>query len=151
MADNVNFIPANELPNTDGSAINLLCVEDGEMKQINPNTIPVTEAESVEVLCLENGALKRKAGKFANEVFIIDSTADDYDLTSTDYGNTVKEALLRGDRVFYYDGTYYWLVIAFGVYESTTGDVILNVYASGYASTTGAVVTGKCYPFAITL
>lgn len=33
MADNINFIPANELPTTEAESVEVLCVEDGELKK----------------------------------------------------------------------------------------------------------------------
>lgn len=32
MAENINFISANELPNTEANEVDVLCVENGEMK-----------------------------------------------------------------------------------------------------------------------
>lgn len=34
MAKNINFIPANQLPEAQGSEVNVMCLENGEMKQI---------------------------------------------------------------------------------------------------------------------
>lgn len=33
MAENIEFIPANELPEAEGEEVSVLCVENGEMKQ----------------------------------------------------------------------------------------------------------------------
>lgn len=33
MSENINFIPANELPVAEGDEVSVLCVENGEMKQ----------------------------------------------------------------------------------------------------------------------
>ena len=33
MAENINFISANELPNTEADEVDVLCVENGEMKR----------------------------------------------------------------------------------------------------------------------
>lgn len=33
MSENINFIPANELPVAEGEEVSVLCLEDGEMKQ----------------------------------------------------------------------------------------------------------------------
>ena len=86
-----------------------------------------------------------------SKVFIIDSTADDYATNNADYRNTLKEALLRGDRVLYYDGTAYFLVTAFFVNESTTGNVSLHVYAAGETDRNGVSPLATLYIFAITL
>ena len=33
MSENINFIPANQLPEADGDNVSVLCVENGELKQ----------------------------------------------------------------------------------------------------------------------
>lgn len=33
MSENINFIPANELPEAEGDEVSVLCLENGEMKQ----------------------------------------------------------------------------------------------------------------------
>lgn len=33
MSENINFIPANELPEAEGDEVSVLCVENGELKQ----------------------------------------------------------------------------------------------------------------------
>lgn len=34
MAEKINFIPANQLPEAQGNEVNVMCLENGEMKQI---------------------------------------------------------------------------------------------------------------------
>jgi hypothetical protein len=76
MSENINLIPANQLPVTESNEVNMLCLENGAVKQkpakqiaaetINsiPNAnLPEAEGEEVNVLCVENGALKQKSSK----------------------------------------------------------------------------------------
>ena len=76
-------------------------------------------------------------------VFVIDSAAEDYSLTSTEYGNKVKEALLRGDTVYVYQHETYTNVVAFGIVESTTGASELKVYPSAMVNTTSLTLNDK--------
>lgn len=76
-------------------------------------------------------------------VFVIDSTAEDYSLTSTEYGNKVKEALLRGDMVYVYQYETYTSVVAFSIVESTIGASTLKVYPSAMLNTNGLTANSR--------
>lgn len=86
-------------------------------------------------------------------VTVIDTTADDYNPLNNAYGNKVKEALLRGDKVYVYRGDTYASVSAFKIIVSTTEESKLRVYPSVWADTTGFVTNTdlKYIELAITL
>lgn len=100
---------------------------------ISAAALPTTEAESVEVLCLENGALKKKAADGlggGGSIFIIDTTADDYSTSNTAYGDKVKEALLSGKTIYFFDGTDYGTIGSFSITSSTAGEFTLTLVIS---------------------
>jgi hypothetical protein len=109
-------------------------------------------AEGLNVIVNDNGSAKQiPASSIGGGVFIIDSTASNYSTSNTSYGNTIKEALLNGKTVYYYDGSYYFSVVAFNINETTTGDVYLVAYVSGYSGTYGPSFEPRPCSFAITL
>ena len=120
----------------------------------NITDLPIAEStEGLNLIVNDNGAAKQIAASAVGGggIFIIDSTADDFNMTDSVYGNTIKDALLDGKTVYYYDGTGYFSIVAFGIKESTTGEVTLNVYTA-YSTTNGNIgVYSKSYTFAITL
>lgn len=145
MPDNISFISANDLPTIEAESVEVLCIDNGELKKmtmaeninfISADELSETEAESVEVLCIENGELKKKAadglGGGGDNVFIIDTTADDYDTSDTAYGDKVKDAILSGKTVYYFNDSKYGTVGSFYIYSSTTGDQFLALQISTF-------------------
>jgi hypothetical protein len=107
MADNINFIPANELPEATSEEVSVLCVEDNELK-LKKHTpvaeLPEATSEEVSVLCVEGGVLKQKPASNLGG-----SKTKFYGLRPGSYQNMsyeeVKEmfiAWMRGEaRIFY--------------------------------------------------
>lgn len=109
----------------------------------NITELPLAEsAEGLNLIVNDNGAAKQIPASAVGGnggVFVMDmTTLTPPDLTNTDYGNTVKEALLNGRTVLQYDGNYYFQVVAFKIVETTTGEVFLYIYTYSQ-STTGGV------------
>ena len=50
-------------------------------------------------------------------VFIIDSTADDYDTSDHAYGNKIRDAFFGGMVIYYYDGNCYYMPSQFSFSE----------------------------------
>lgn len=124
----------------------------------NLNEVPVQDepTENTTIMAFEGGVPKQIPANAINggSVFVIDTTADDYDTTNVDYGNTIKEAMLRGDTMYVYQYEAYVSVFAFKVVSDTMGGVYLYVYPSAIPDTTGLMLnTGynKFISFAITL
>lgn len=74
-----------------------------------------------------------------NRAFVIDTTSNDWTDNSKDpnYGDKVKEALLRGDMVWVYEqnstGTYYCSVYSFVLSIISNGNTMLRLqYDNGY-------------------
>lgn len=113
------------------------------LKQIEGEVlIPSIPAEAIDGLTVGAGG-----------VTVIDTTADDYNPLNNAYGNKVKEALLRGDKVYVYQGDTYASVSAFKIITTTTGRSVLQVYPSVWVDTTGFVTNTdlKYIVLAITL
>lgn len=124
----------------------------------NLNEVPVQDepTDNTTIMAFEGGVPKQIPVNAINggSVFVIDTTADDYDTTNVDYGNTIKEAMLRGDTMYVYQYEAYVSVFAFKVVSDTMGGVYLYVYPSAIPGTTGLTLnTGynKFISFAITL
>lgn len=109
----------------------------------NITELPLAEsAEGLNLIVNDNGAAKQIPASAVggnSGVFVMDlTTLTPPDFRNTDYGNTVKEALLNGQIVFVYDGTYYFNVAAFRIRETTTGEVYLHIFGH-MQDTTGLV------------
>lgn len=102
-----------------------------------------TEATMIPAMEDGKGVLVPARAIKGGSVFVIDSTAEDYSLTSTEYGNKVKEALLRGDTVYVYQYETYTNVVAFGIVESTTGAATLKVYPSALVNNNGLALNDQ--------
>ena len=99
-------------------------------------------AEGTTMMGFENGVpiqMPMSAVKGSGGVFIIDTDDPEYSTTDTAYGNKVKEALLSGKGVLYYNilhadtttngHTYdmqsYEQILRFGISEDTKGHFIM--------------------------
>ena len=106
--EKVNLIPAAELPVAETHDMEVICLEDGELKRkpaadiIPFNQLPATEAEEVEVICLEEGELKRKpaanlgGGYDATVTFTYGDDGLIPELTSGSY-DAIRAKVLAGD------------------------------------------------------
>lgn len=123
----------------------------------NLNEVPTKDAptENTTVMAFENGSpIQIPANSIkGGSVFVIDTTADDFDPRNVEYGNSIKEAMLRGDTIYFYQDEAYISVFAFRIAESTDGSVQLNVYPSALSGTSGLVLNSdvEFIPFSITL
>lgn len=100
-------------------------------------------SDNTKVVGLENGKVVQLSadGLKASNMFVIDTTADDYNTEDIAYGDKVKKALLAGKVVWIYLDNYaygssstvstvYLQVVNFSVTPSTNGDYLyLSVYA----------------------
>lgn len=124
-----NLKSISELPITESSdGLNFIVNDNGNAKQIPVNFVVVENSGSV---------------------FVIDTS---FSMNNTTHGNSVKDALLGGKTVYFYDGTFYYTVVAFRIQESTESSSRLMLFVSGSLSTTGELnFTPRMIPFAITL
>lgn len=98
-------------------------------------------ADGTTMMGFENGVpiqMPMKAVKGSGGVFLIDRDDPDYSETDTSYGNKIKEALLSGKNVWFYDmlpadtthdipysGQMYIQVLGFLITEDTKGHIIM--------------------------
>lgn len=72
----------------------------------NLNEVPAQDkpTENTTIMAFEGGVPKQIPASSikGGSIFIIDTTADDYDTTNVEYGNSIKEAMLRGDTIYVY-------------------------------------------------
>ena len=117
-------------------------------------------SDNTKLIGLENGkAVQVPADglKHEDNVFIIDTTADEYSASDTAYGDKVKAALLAGKAVWIYLDNYvygssstvsnaYLSVINFSIAPSTTGTTaFLSIHAySWWDKTKGYNITFTC-------
>lgn len=87
---------------------------------------------------------KLDAKYLPDTVFVIDTTSNDYSNADTTYGNTIKEALLNGKTVYFYDGTFHIVTSGFRIIESTTGDAFLQIYRN-LTPTNGSLAPGVTF------
>ena len=123
--EKVNLIPAAELPVAETHDVEVICLEEGELKRkpaadiIPFDQLPATEAEEVEVICLEEGELKRKpaanlgGGYDATVTFTYGDDGPIPELTSGSY-DAIRAKVLAGDapniKVVFLDGN--WRVVS---------------------------------------
>ena len=98
-------------------------------------------AEGTTMMGFENGVpiqMPMKAVKGSGGVFLIDRNDPDYSETDTAYGDKIKEALLSGKNVWFYDifpadtthnlpydGQMYDQILGFAITEDTKGHIIM--------------------------
>lgn len=117
----------------------------------NITDVPVVEsAEGLNLIVNDNGAAKQVPANLVGgtqNTFIIDITNLTPDnFMDAAYGNTVKEALLNGQIVFVYDGTYYFNIAAFRIRVTTTGEVYLDIFIPTKNTTGGISSTLSVFP-----
>lgn len=105
----------------------------------NLSDIETVEQPSNEarLIAIQNGAPVQVP---INRVFVVDTTSYDWadNCKDPNYGDKVKEALLRGDMVWVYeqnsDGAlYYYLVFGFELNIISNGNIMLRLqYSRGY-------------------
>lgn len=126
-----------------------------EFKNLNEVPTQDTPTENTTVMAFEGGSPRQIPASSikGGSVFVIDVTADDFDPTNVEYGNSIKEAMLCGDTIYVYQDGVYISVFAFRIVESTDGSVQLNVYPSAVPGTSGLVLNSgvKFMPVSITL
>lgn len=112
----------------------------------NLSDIETVEQPSNEarLIAIQNGTLvqapiKKRSLSTDDRVFVVDTTSYDWADNRQDpnYGDKVKEALLRGDMVWVYEqnsrGTFYYLVYGFELSIISNGNTMLRLrYANGY-------------------
>ena len=94
-------------------------------------------AEGTTMMGFENGVpiqMPISAVKGSGGVFIINPDDPEYSTTDTAYGNKVKEALLSGKSVWYYQILHnvpiYDQILSFDISEDTKGHII-SLYCTG--------------------
>lgn len=97
---------------------------------VHQSVIPAT----VEVI---KKSVTKLDAKYLDNVFIIDTTADDYNTGDIAYGDKVKEALLSGKTVYYFDGSKYGTIGSFYPISSTTGKFTLCLQISTFQYMSG--------------
>ena len=126
-----------------------------EFKELNEIPAQEKPTDDTNIIALENGVPVQIpfSSMMGSSIFVIDATADDYDNTNVEYGNSIKEAMLRGDTIYVYLDETYISVFAFSIVESTDGSLQLNVYPSAVPNTSGLALNSgvKFIPFSITL
>lgn len=147
--ENVNFIPANQLPVTDSAEVNVLCVENGEMKQKSANFTPaqqwpIAEGDEVSVLCIENGEMKQKPAKGlggGNTIYIKTTSVEQsngfevsIEAVPTGTFDALKDGLLKGKPAMVMECNHYTaiedgIVVEEGVAAFTVWNHAHHIYA----------------------
>ena len=126
-----------------------------EFKNLNEITAQDAPTENTTVMAFESGSPRQIPASSikGRSVFVIDTTAADYDITNVEYGNSIKEAMLRGDTIYVYQYEAYTSVFAFRIVEGTDGSVRLNVYPSALPNTENLSINSalRFISFSITL
>lgn len=104
-------------------------MSDYTFKNLNEIDTKEEVADGTTVMGFENGVpiqMPMSAVKGSGGVFVIDSTSAEYSETDAAYGDKIKNALLAGNTVWYYNGTSYYSVVKFNF--STGSWPMLTIY-----------------------
>ena len=143
MSENINFIPATELPEAEGDEVSVLCVENGELKQKAASGLG---GGSNDVVIVCNGFLEGVASSGDEDYSMFSYNPADIDgvIDAITSGTPVSVVVIEGEKDdSYAECAVYRAVKCYAYVEDGTRELSITVAISTRCNIAIGIINGE--------